>query len=81
MFIMIKLLYIGNKLNQENSNITTIETLGNHLIDEGYNVTYSSSRINKLFRIMDMLSSVIKHRNKVDYVLIDTYSTQNFYFA
>ena len=78
---MINLLYIGNKLNQENSNITTIETLGNHLIDEGFDVIYSSSRINKLFRIMDMLSSVIKHRRKVDYVLIDTYSTQNFYFA
>lgn len=78
---MIKILYIGNKLNQENSNITTIETLGNHLISEGYNVIYSSNRINKLFRILDMLFSVIKYRKKVDYVLIDTYSTQNFYYA
>lgn len=78
---MIKILYIGNKLNQENSNITTIETLGSHLIDEGFKVTYSSSRINKLFRIIDMLSSVIIHRKKVDYVLIDTYSTHNFFYA
>ena len=78
---MINILYIGNKLNQENTNTTTIETLGNHLIDEGFGVTYSSSRINKLFRIIDMLSTVVKHRKKVDYVLIDTYSTQNFYYA
>ena len=81
MFNMKKILYIGNKLNQENSNITTIETLGNHLMDEGYSVIYSSSRINKLFRFVDMLSSVIKHRKNVDFVLIDTYSTQNFYYA
>ena len=78
---MINILYIGNKLKRENTNATTIETLGNHLIDEGFNVTYSSSRINKLFRITDMLLSVIKHRKKVDYVLIDTYSTQNFYYT
>ncbi len=78
---MINILYIGNKLKQENSNITTIETLGTHLINEGFKVEFSSSRINKLFRLSDMLFSVIKYREKLDYVLIDTYSTQNFYFA
>lgn len=78
---MKRILYIGNKLNGENSNITTIETLGNHLIDEGFEVSFSSSRINKFFRIVDMVFSVIKIRKNVDYVLIDTYSTQNFYYA
>lgn len=78
---MINILYIGNKLSQESTNKTTIEILGNHLIGEGYNVVYSSSRINKLFRIIDMLFSVFKNRKHVDYVLIDTYSTQNFHYA
>ncbi len=78
---MTRILYIGNKLNQESSNKTTIETLGNNLADEGYNVIYSSAKINKLFRLVDMLSSVIKNRNNLDYVLIDTYSTKNFYYA
>ncbi len=66
MFNMIKILYIGNKLSQKNTNITTIETLGNHLIGEGYNVVYSSTRINKLFRVIDMLFAVIKNRKKAE---------------
>lgn len=78
---MRNLLYIGNKLNNESSNITTIETLGNHLLDEGYNVTFSSSRINKVLRLLDMVYSVIKNSKRIDYVLIDTYSTLNFYYA
>ncbi len=78
---MRNLLYIGNKLNNESSNITTIDTLGNHLIQEGYNVIFSSSRINKVLRLLDMVYSVIKNSKRIDYVLIDTYSTQNFYYA
>lgn len=78
---MKNLLYVGNKLNDENVNVTTIDTLGNHLIAEGYNVTFSSSRINKVLRVLDMIFTVLKHVGKTDFVLIDTYSTQNFYYA
>ncbi len=78
---MKNLLYIGNKLNSGKSNITTIDTLGKHLVEEGYDVTFSSSRINKVFRLLDMIYSVLKNANRIDYVLIDTYSTQNFYYA
>jgi len=75
------LLYIGNKLVSAKTNITTIDTLGNLLKDEGYQVKFSSSKQNRVIRLLDMVFSVIKNRKSTDYVLIDTYSTQNFYYA
>jgi glycosyltransferase involved in cell wall biosynthesis len=76
-----KLLYIGNKLSIHGLNATSIETLGAFLEQEGYNVYYASSKKNKLTRILDMIYSTLKYSRKVDYVLIDVYSTQNFYYA
>lgn len=78
---MVNLLYIGNKLASSKTNITSIETLGNLLTDEGYHVRFSSKRNNKFVRLLDMIISVIRYRKNTNYVLIDTYSTQNFYYA
>ncbi len=75
------LLYIGNKLSKKGSTVTSIETLGNFLKQEGYSVITVSSFKNKFFRMLDMLWSTFLNRNKVSLVLIDTYSTQNFYYA
>jgi len=76
-----QLLYIGNKLSNSGSNVTSIETLGSFLKDEGYHVVTSSSKKNKVLRMIDMLYATYKYSNKVSTVLIDTYSTQNFYYA
>ena len=78
---MKNLLYIGNKLSKTGKTVTTIETLSNNLSAEGFNVKSVSSISNKWFRFIDMLFAVIKYSRWSDYVLIDTYSTQNFYFA
>lgn len=78
---MKNLLYIGNKLSNKNKTITTIETLGRNLETLDYKITYASSYKNIIFRIMDMVFAVFKNRNKANYVLIDTYSTLNFYYA
>lgn len=75
------LLYIGNKLSKKGSTVTSIETLGNFLKAEGFKVTTASSKKNKILRLLDMLWNVLKFHNKNTVVLIDTYSTQNFYFA
>lgn len=75
------LLYIGNKLSKKGATVTSIETLGKFLKEEGYTVYTSSGKPNKLFRLIDMLFSTLKHSSKVSVVLIDTYSTQNFYYA
>ena len=77
---MKNLLYIGNKLSKQGGNPTTIETLGPFLEQEGFKVFYNSSKKNKALRFFDMLWSVLQYR-KADYVLIDTYSTTNFWYA
>jgi glycosyltransferase involved in cell wall biosynthesis len=78
---MKNLLYIGNKLSKHGNNATSIETLGLLLENEGFKVYYSSSKKNKIFRLLDMIFTTIKLKRKVDFVLIDVYSTHNFWYA
>lgn len=75
------LLYIGNKLSQHGLTVTPIETLGNLLESEGYHLIYASSKKHKTLRLLDMLYTTVKHRKNIDYVLIDTYSTKNFWYT
>lgn len=75
------LLYIGNKLSNHGYTSTSIETLGSFLEDEGFKIFYASSKKNKLLRIFEMIFKTFKYARKVDYVLIDTYSTKNFWYA
>ncbi len=58
-----------------------MHTLSVLLTNEGFEVHKSSDKSNKLIRILDMCFTVIKRRKKTDYVLIDTFSTLNFYYA
>ncbi|MFM2229299.1 MAG: hypothetical protein RL607_557 [Bacteroidota bacterium] len=76
-----KLLYIGNKLSKHGNTATSVETLGAFLEAEGYQIHYASSFKNKGLRLLHMLYSALYYGKKVDYVMIDTYSTQNFWFA
>ncbi|OBQ55376.1 glycosyltransferase family 4 protein [Tamlana sp. s12] len=78
---MKKILYIGNQLAQSQKTVTTIDTLSNLLRDSGFDVITASSKVNKGLRLLDMLNLIFRYRKSLDYVLIDTYSTQNFYFA
>ncbi len=76
-----KILYIGNNLTKKTKYPTTLEGLSNLLKSENYIVYTSSNRVNKIIRLIDMCFSVIYYRNKIDYLLIDTYSTTNFYYT
>lgn len=78
---MKNLLYIGNKLSDHGYTSTSIETLGGFLEGEGFNVYYASSQENKFLRMLAMIYKTFKYSGKVDYVLIDTYSTKNFWYA
>jgi glycosyltransferase involved in cell wall biosynthesis len=78
---MTNLLYIGNQLSQKGKTVTTIDSLSQLLNQEGFNVATASIKKNKAFRLIDMVVHVVNHRKGVDYVLIDTYSTTNFYYA
>jgi L-malate glycosyltransferase len=76
-----KILYIGNMLSKHGNTPTSIETLGLLLEKEGYTLYYSSSKKNKIGRLFDMLFSTFYFAPRVNYVLIDVYSSQNFWYA
>ena len=75
------ILYLGNNLFKKNNYSTSYDILSNSLKSEGYEIYNSSSKSNKLFRLIEMCIDVLIFRNKIKYVLIDTYSTNNFYYA
>lgn len=77
----IKILYIGNQLSKHGINVSTIETLAPLLSKEGYEIVTSSSQKNIFFRFFSMIKATFVNASKVDYVLIDTYSTLNFWYA
>ena len=76
---MMKILYIGNKLSKYGFTPTNVETLGEQL-KEFCNVVSVSDKRNKAARMIDMIAAIYRNR-KSDYVIIDTYSTSNFYFT
>lgn len=75
------ILYIGNNIKSKTNNVTYMVTLSNLLKDEGYELLMTSSKKNQLLRILDMLLTIVKYRKSIRYILIDTYSTRNFYYA
>lgn len=78
---MKNLLYIGNKLSKHGLNKTTIETLGASLEKEGYTLYYTSEKKQFFFRIIDMIVTLLRVNRKIDYVIIDVYSTKAFWYA
>ncbi|GAB5564484.1 MAG: hypothetical protein Wins2KO_15470 [Winogradskyella sp.] len=77
---MKNVLYIGNALSSKGKTITTIETLGERL-GAFCSIKIASKKANKVLRLLDMVWLVFKNKTHTDYVLIDTYSTFNFYYA
>lgn len=79
---MMRVVYIGNKLSKSGGiNPTSIETLGVQLRDIGCEMKYSSSVKNQFFRWIDMGFCIVRNRNWAQIVIIDTYSSNAFYFA
>ena len=76
-----RILYIGNQLHKHGFNKTSIETLGVFLAEEGYSVVYTSDKKNQVVRLFDMMMTTFFKAKKVDYILIDTYSTSSFWYA
>jgi len=75
------LLYIGNKLSHHGFSPGVIETLGMQLEEAGYRVYYAGSLKNQFMRLLQMLYKTLTTGRKVDYILIDTYSTSAFWYA
>ena len=77
---MKNVLYIGNALSNKGKTSTTIESLSEYL-KEICSIKIASKKSNKILRLLDMIKLVLVNRSETDFVLIDTYSTINFYYA
>ncbi|WP_303317397.1 glycosyltransferase family 4 protein [Flavivirga abyssicola] len=77
---MKSLLYIGNQFNNI-GNKSSVDILGLLFIREGYKVFSASRKRNIVLRLLHMLWTCFTYRKNIDFVLIDTYSTLNFYYA
>ena len=75
------ILYIGNRLSSQNYNPTTHHTLTNGLRELGFKIFSASSLHNKYLRLSHMVLSFGRYFNRYNLILIDTYSTQNFWYA
>ena len=75
------LLYIGNKLSSSKTNPTTHTMLEKGLTGEGYKVISASPYKNKFLRLSHMKLVFFQNYRAAEYVLIDVYSTQNFWYA
>lgn len=78
---MKKLLYIGNKLEAHGAAPTSADTLPPLLEKEGFEIKSVSSFKNKVSRFLHMIVATLLGYKRVDVVLIDTYSTSNFWYA
>lgn len=68
-------------MSRKDATQTTIDILARLFREEGYSVHTSSRMNNKVFRMLDMLWTTMLNSRKTDVVLIDTYSTANFWYA
>jgi len=76
-----KIIYIGNNLSEKSNYHSAMASLTRLLQNEGHSVICASDKTNKIFRLLTMCFTIIKHRKTTDLVLIDTFSTSNFYYA
>ncbi|MBP1841330.1 glycosyltransferase family 4 protein [Formosa algae] len=74
-------LYLGNNLSSSKTNVSYMKGLSTALKGEGYSVLCKSAIQQKLGRVLDMVKAVLQHGSGMHTALIDTYSTQNFYYA
>ena len=77
---MKRIVYLGNKLEAHGATPSTIDTLTPLLRKIGFKVKAVSSKKNKFARLSEMIAAILRTKT-YDIVLIDTYSTRNFYYA
>ena len=72
--------YFGNNLNKHGFTPTAMEILIPHL-EKRYELVSASSLKNPIYRMLHMIRVFFKYRKQTKLVLIDTYSTNAFYYA
>jgi len=77
----ISILYVGNKLSHYGYAMSVIEELGYRLEQLRFKVFYAGTKRNKFLRLAEILWKSSLLNRKVNYILIDTYSTSAFWYA
>lgn len=76
-----KLIYIGNNLAGKSNYQNMMNTLSNLLEESQFEVIRASDKKNRIVRLVHMIFMLFKHKKDAKFVLIDTFSTLNFYYA
>ncbi len=72
----------GNMLGRNPGYVTTQGLiLADLLKHERYRVICTSSRVNRLLRLADIVQTLIRHRNDIDVLLLEVYSGRSFFLA
>jgi len=73
------LLYVGNKLTGQGKTPTSADIMPQRF-EEFMEVQSTSDKKNIFYRMIDMVITLISNANKIEIILIDAYSTKNFYY-
>lgn len=74
-------LVVGNFLSASLGTRSVAEDLANYLKGQNFRITTTSSRLNVLHRIVDMVLTTYRSRQNYDIALIDTYNYRAFAWA
>src|SRR4029077_6796216 len=78
----LQLCIIGNMLGRNRGFITTQgQILTDLFAREGYSVISASSRINRVFRLIEIASTIVRNRKRIDILILEVYSGLYFIVA
>jgi len=75
------MLYVSNFLSAEKKNRGYCEDLADRLEARGWHVTRTSTRVNRLARLLDMLRTAWARRNTYELAVVDVFSGAAFVWA
>ncbi len=76
-----KVLFIGNHLHDSGHNVGASFEIADQLQQKGFEILYTSSKVNKILRLLDMLWTVVHRRENYDVAQVDVFSGQAFLWA
>jgi glycosyltransferase involved in cell wall biosynthesis len=77
----LNILLIGNYLSSQGYNQNVSQDLANHLRDAGYGAHTTSSKKNKILRLLEMLFTIWQQRKYYQIAQVDVFSGQAFVWA
>ena len=77
----LKVLFIGNHLHDSGHNVGASFEIADKLRQKGFEILYTSSKVNRILRLLDMLWTVVYRRRDYDVAQVDIFSGLAFLWA